>query len=900
MTEKPTGPSSATTCSRTLMSRRLPRRPLPAGRSARCASSPLGTLLCAECLCALLVIAGAVRLAGRTPVQAAPRTDRVGLLVELVDPPVADVVARGGAGSGAAAGADRLETAPVGLLRGPGLEPTADEARPSGAGPAALARLRARQAILIPRIEALGGRVIDSFQRLFDGLWVTVPRSSRAALRALPGVKALHHVGYAHLENIASVPFIGAPQVWNGLRDQGEGIRIAIVDTGIDYTHRNFGGPGTPSAYANNNGTTIEPGTFPTAKVIGGYDFAGDNYHPDPNNPDSAAPTPDPDPLDQQGHGSHVAGTAAGFGVPGKIGAGVAPRALLYAYKVFSTDPYTPDPVVLAGMERAVDPNGDGDLTDHADVINLSLADDYGLATDPLSVASDRAVSVGAIVVAAAGNAGNRPYITGTPATANDVISVGASLDSTQGARADQLAAFSSRGPRRGDARLKPDLVAPGYAIPSTRVGSGDGAMFLSGTSMATPHVSGVAALLRRLHPDWSVGEIKAVLMNTAGPTFQDGAGGTLPYAISLQGAGRVRADVAAQTLSVAISEAGTPNLSFGFLPLVSAQRVTRAITVRNKGDAAREFSLSASFLLPTSQETGVQLTLDPPTLAVPAGGEGSARLTVDVDPLLLRGGPNPVEYDGFVTLVETTGTRETLRLPFHLIPHAVAHTTAAIDDDNRTVRLTGDGARPSVAEVFTLAVEDPADSAGDADIRAVGVRARGSTAADRVIEFAIATYRPWTTSSGDVLAFAFDIDANRDGQPDYRVETSASVVTLVNLATNRSQVSQTPAEIDYNHSVMRVSVKAADVGLSGGGPFDFFTSSSSLYGDDDSTFRASFDPSRPAFKLSATHLEFRGSATLTVGVDAAARAAMPSRGLLLLYPEDTPGLGQAQVVRVP
>jgi subtilisin family serine protease len=855
--------------------------------------------LCGAFFSSALAITAALRLPGWTPVQAAaPRCDRVQVLVELVDPPVAEVAppSRAAAGERVAA----LAPAPPELLRGPGVAAPADGEPGPGAGPAALARLRVRQTQLAGRIQALGGRVFDGYQRLFDGLWVTVPRSALAELRALPGVKTVHHVGYARLENIASVPFIGAPQVWNGLKDQGEGIRIAIIDTGIDYTHLNFGGPGTRAAYAANNGLRIEPGSFPTAKVIGGYDFAGDNYHPDPSDPDGTPPLPDPDPLDQQGHGSHVAGTAAGFGVAGKIGAGVAPRALLYACKVFGTDPYTPDPVVLAGMERAVDPDGDGDLSDHADIINLSLADDYGFPGDPLSAASDRAVAIGVIVVAAAGNAGNRPYVTGTPATADRAISVGASLDNTQGVRADELAAFSSRGPRRGDSRLKPDLVAPGYAIPSTRVGSGDGAMFLSGTSMATPHVAGVAALLRKLHPDWSVAEIKALLMNTAGPTFQDGVGGSLPYPISLQGAGRVRADVAAQTLSVAISDAGSPTLSFGFLPLAAAQHVSHQIKVRNKGDKAREFQLSASFLSLASQDAGVRLTLDPPTLAVPPGGEGRAQFSLDVDPLLLRGGPNPVEYDGFVTLSETTGTNETLRLPFHIIPHAVARTTAKPDTSGRTVGLTGDGTRPSVVEVFTLAAEDPADSAGDADIRAVGVRARGSTPADRVIEFAIATYRPWTTSSGDVLHFAIDIDANRDGSPDYRLETSAATVVLVNLATNRSQVSRTPAEIDYNQSVMRVAVKAADVGLGDGGPFDFFPSSTSLYGDDDATFRGSFDPSHPAFGLSATHLEFRGSATLNVGVNAAARAAMPSRGLLLLYPEDAPGLGQAQVVPVP
>src|SRR5262249_11163772 len=201
------------------------------------------------------------------------------------------------------------------------------------------------------------------------------------------------------------------------------------------------------------------------------------------------------------------------------------------------------------------------------------------------------------------------------------------------------------------------------------RVGSGDGAMFLSGTSMATPHVAGAAALLLRLHPDWSPAEIKALLMNTAGPTFQDGVGGSLPYPISLQGAGRVRADVAAQTLSIAMSDGGSPSLSLGFLPLVGAQHLTRGLKVRNKSDAARELRLAAAFLSPARQDGGVGLTLERPTLAVPPGGEGSARVTFDVDPLLLRGGPTPVEYDGFVTLSETPGTRETLRLPFHLIP---------------------------------------------------------------------------------------------------------------------------------------------------------------------------------------------------------------------------------------
>jgi subtilisin family serine protease len=184
------------------------------------------------------------------------------------------------------------------------------------------------------------------------------------------------------------VPFIGAPAVWGAPHGAtGSGIRIGVVDSGIDYTHADFGGPGTPAAYAGNNRTIIEPGTFPTAKVFGGIDLAGDAYDAANADPTRRIPHPDPDPLDCNGHGTHVAGTAAGFGVAAdgttyhgpyvsgvdfsafRVGPGVAPEAQLYALKVFGCSGSTA--LLTLAVERAIDPNGDGDPSDHLDVLNI-------------------------------------------------------------------------------------------------------------------------------------------------------------------------------------------------------------------------------------------------------------------------------------------------------------------------------------------------------------------------------------------------------------------------------------------------------------------------------------------------------------------------------------------------
>ncbi|MBE7163046.1 MAG: S8 family serine peptidase, partial [Williamsia herbipolensis] len=251
------------------------------------------------------------------------------------------------------------------------------------------------------------------------------------------------------LTNSYAVPFQGAPQGWESAGDRGENATVAVIDTGIDYTHANFGGAGTTAAFdaASAEGQQTNPTVFPTDKVIGGYDLVGDDYNADPTDPTTYQPIPHPDdnPIDCEGHGSHVAGSAAGLGENAdgstytgaydedtpfntmKIGPGVAPLAKLYAFRVFgcagSTD------VVGAAIDRAADPNQDGDPSDRVDVINMSLGSDFGSPQDADSVATNAASDKGIVMAVAAGNNGDLYDTGGSPGNAPKALAVAASQD---------------------------------------------------------------------------------------------------------------------------------------------------------------------------------------------------------------------------------------------------------------------------------------------------------------------------------------------------------------------------------------------------------------------------------------------------------------------------------------
>ena len=301
----------------------------------------------------------------------------------------------------------------------------------------------------------LGGRVLFRSVRAYNGIAMVVPADKIAQVAALPGVKAVHpmHPKF-RTSAFSDIDFLGARAFWTKppFGVHGENIRVADIDSGLDYIHSNFGGPG-PSGYAlvtdHGSAASAPNPFFPTQKVPGGFDFAGDNYNADIN--DAAhAPDPDPDPFDCGGHGTGTASLIAGYGVTAagftysgsydatnpainnlSISPGMAPAAKLYPLRVFGCSGSTL--LVIQAIEWAMDPNGDGNFNDHLDVINMSLGSNEGWADDPDDIAASNAAAIGVLVCSAAGNAGDTFYVHSSPAAASGTLSVGATFSDQNG-----------------------------------------------------------------------------------------------------------------------------------------------------------------------------------------------------------------------------------------------------------------------------------------------------------------------------------------------------------------------------------------------------------------------------------------------------------------------------------
>jgi minor extracellular serine protease Vpr len=842
-----------------------------------------------------------------------------------------------------------------------------------------------RQAPIATRIAAMGGRVLASYQSAYSGLKVRMPQRLIGPVRAIPGVISVQILPSVS-RGAATPPSAAILGTWPGLATiHGERVKVAVLDTGIDYTHADFGGPGTPEAYdaAKATDTTApNPALFGAAapRVKGGIDLVGDDYNTDETAADfQPIPHPDPNPLDCDGHGSHVAGSLGGSGVlaagqtyrgpytPQAIAArtwailpGVAPRVDLYAVRVFGCK--GPTDALLDGIDWAV--------AHGMNVINLSLGGALGTATEPAAVAASTATKAGVIVVASAGNEGSAPYISGSPASGTGVISVAAGdgvpqfpgvaiqvggaviqamnannasipsgvtytvkviaddpatvADESLGCspeafgtlppntlalvkrgvcarvakaifgqqagaaavamlnttdtlppyegtitsnpddgvpflvdipflgligppsdpsspsgqliaadgkpatlRANTLdnpsfkavADFSSAGPRSGDSDLEPYVTAPGVSVNSVLVGSGNGAQLLSGTSMASPYVAGVAALVRQSHPTWNdVRLIDAAVANSADPA------GVKDWLPTVAGTGLVQPASAVATEVVALGPGSVPAVNFGYAELRGNFRKAALLTVRNLGPTAVTFAVSAARPIGSPHSVSVVRRL-----TVPAGASRSLRVLLSVPAATAGGSDGFHDVGGLIVLAPTHDGNHgvTLRVPYYLVPQTLSDVRASVASQANglpsVVTLVNKGPAAAVADFFAWGLVG-AQSAGfgSLDLRAAGA---GSSADDKLLVFAISTYRRW--SNPVETEFDVYVDVNQDGTDDYLVSmvdggllttgqpNGVAVVTVVTLATGDATIELAP-DAPFNSSTVELPVtfgQLCDVG---------------------------------------------------------------------------------------
>jgi subtilisin family serine protease len=471
-----------------------------------------------------------------------------------------------------------------------------------------------------------------------NGIAVTVPKSQLHRLSRIPGATVWPSVTY-HEQLDRTPKLIGAPAVWGPtLASAGNGIKIGIIDDGIDQTHVFFD-PGNLSYPA---GFPKGQTAYTTPKVIVARAFAPASTHW------KYANTPfDPDNSD---HATNVAGIAAGdfntlASIPsGKVRvSGIAPNAYLGNYKVLTVP--TPEfgldgnsPEIVKGIDAAV--------ADGMDVINLSLGEpEIEPSRDIVVAAINAAADAGVVPVVAAGNdfaeAGKGSV--GSPATATKAITVAASTEGDNGP-ADQIAGFSSAGPTPISLLMKPDVTAPGVDILSSLPDDQWSDHDWSGTSMATPHVAGAAAVLKQRHPTWTVEQIKSALESTGDPVHPGGSTGEV--STLREGGGRIdlpRADDA-------LIFTDPTGLSFGLVR--RGANATKQLTLTDAGGGTAPWSATVA---PQVTPSGVSLELSAPTVA--AGSTLGVTLTVS---------SSAAEGDatGFIELTRGTDVR---RVPYWL-----------------------------------------------------------------------------------------------------------------------------------------------------------------------------------------------------------------------------------------
>ncbi|WP_194411306.1 S8 family serine peptidase [Microbacterium cremeum] len=418
----------------------------------------------------------------------------------------------------------------------------------------------------------------------WDALTASAPgaRSFSASPVLAGGIEAIHLDGKVRATLDSSVDFIDAPEAWAD-GHTGAGVTVAVLDTGYDDTHPDLQG-----------------------RVLDG----SKSFVPD----EEVA-------WDPNGHGTHVASTIAGTGVASEgTHRGVADGAQLLVGKVLDASGWGQDSWIIEAMEWA---------GHNAPIVSMSLgspqpSDGKDVMAEALNRISEE---TGSLFVVAAGNAGSAESI-GAPGSAEQAFTVG-SVDDPSG----ELSYFTSQGPLARSGALKPDVMGPGNDVTAARSADsgGEGAYIgMSGTSMATPHVAGAAAILLGANPGFTTAQLKAALASTA-------VGG--PYTPYQGGTGTIDVDAALESPVVAAGSGDFGMLSWGEEPVP----VERVVEYANRTDAEITVALTATLDDTTPSAGGGEpgplsageiaydaLTMDATELTIPAGETRSVTLTVD------------------------------------------------------------------------------------------------------------------------------------------------------------------------------------------------------------------------------------------------------------------------------
>ncbi|MEA3133980.1 MAG: minor extracellular serine protease Vpr, partial [Gammaproteobacteria bacterium] len=337
------------------------------------------------------------------------------------------------------------------------------------------------------------------------------------------------------------------------------------------------------------------------------------------------------------------------------------------------------------------------------------------------------------------------------------------------------VASFSSSGPRTGDSSLKPNITAPGVAIVSTASGTGNGGTTMSGTSMAAPHVTGVAALTRQAHPTWQVPQLMAAIVNTGDPAQ------VVAYRTSRAGSGLVQAAKSTvDRVTALVDEDDAPfavSLNFGLEEISRDLSQHKRIRLRNSGATAASFSVAQA--LPAGSPHTINL--DRSSVTVPARSSVDVGVTLNV-PVATAGASNQGglsfnEVAGIIqfTPVSTSNAGATINVPYYLVPRALSGVSTSIGalgsrNLSTVARVTNrNGAIAGDADFYAWGLFDRKDPGRVSnDVRAIGTQSFDWDGTNQLLVFAVNTYDRWSNASSNEFDIYVDVDG--DGIDDYIV----------------------------------------------------------------------------------------------------------------------------------